>query len=143
METEGSLPHSQQLSTCSRPEPDQSSPQIVIVVVVVIIVMMEVVVVVVVVVVIVVAFVVVVVIAAVVVVGSSGSDTTTSSSSSSSAGGSICSSSTLESEKVKLYPCSRRCPEDCETSRPPHFLHNRLTDGGGNASLTLWPPFTP
>jgi hypothetical protein len=27
MEAEGSLPHSQELSTCPYPEPDQSSPQ--------------------------------------------------------------------------------------------------------------------
>jgi hypothetical protein len=31
----------------------------------------------------------------------------------------------------------------CETSRLPHFLDNRLTDGGKVVSLTLQPPFTP
>jgi hypothetical protein len=37
-------------------------------------------------------------------------------------------------------------PEDplvCETSRVPHFLNNRLTDGGEIVSLTCRPPFTP
>jgi hypothetical protein len=33
-------------------------------------------------------------------------------------------------------------PQGCETSRPPHFLDNRLTDGG-EASLTRRPSFTP
>jgi hypothetical protein len=32
-------------------------------------------------------------------------------------------------------------PLGCETSRLPHFLDNRLTDGG--VSLMRWPPFTP
>jgi hypothetical protein len=31
----------------------------------------------------------------------------------------------------------------CETSRLPHFLDNRLTDGGEVVSLTRQPPFTP
>jgi hypothetical protein len=31
----------------------------------------------------------------------------------------------------------------CETSRLPHFVDNRLTDGGEVVSLTRWPPFTP
>jgi hypothetical protein len=29
------------------------------------------------------------------------------------------------------------------TSRPPHFLENRLTDGGEVVSLTRRPPFNP
>jgi hypothetical protein len=29
-----------------------------------------------------------------------------------------------------------------ETSRPPHCLENRLTDGDESVSLTLCPPFT-
>jgi hypothetical protein len=34
-------------------------------------------------------------------------------------------------------------PQDSETSRLPHFLDNRLTDGGDVVSLTRRPPFTP
>jgi hypothetical protein len=34
-------------------------------------------------------------------------------------------------------------PYGCETSRLPHFLDNRLTDGGKVVSLTRWPAFTP
>jgi hypothetical protein len=34
-------------------------------------------------------------------------------------------------------------PEGCETLRVPHFLDNRLTDGGKVVSLTHRPPFTP
>jgi hypothetical protein len=30
----------------------------------------------------------------------------------------------------------------CETSRLPHFLDNRLTDGGEFVNLTRRPPFT-
>jgi hypothetical protein len=33
-------------------------------------------------------------------------------------------------------------PEGCETLRLPHFLYNRLTDGGEVVSLTRRPPFT-
>jgi hypothetical protein len=33
-------------------------------------------------------------------------------------------------------------PYGCETSRPPHFVDNRLTDGGEVVSLTRRPPFT-
>jgi hypothetical protein len=33
--------------------------------------------------------------------------------------------------------------EGCETSRLPHFLDSRLTDGGEVVSLTRRPPFTP
>jgi hypothetical protein len=36
-----------------------------------------------------------------------------------------------------------RGPEGCETSRLPHFLDNRLTDGGKIVRLTPRPPFTP
>jgi hypothetical protein len=32
--------------------------------------------------------------------------------------------------------------QDCEMSRLPHFLDNRLTDGGEVVSLTRRPPFT-
>jgi hypothetical protein len=34
-------------------------------------------------------------------------------------------------------------PQGCETSRFPHFLDNRLTDGGEVISLTCLPPITP
>jgi hypothetical protein len=34
-------------------------------------------------------------------------------------------------------------PYGCETSRFPHFLDNRLTDGGEFVSLTRRPPFYP
>jgi hypothetical protein len=33
-------------------------------------------------------------------------------------------------------------PNDCETSRFPHFLENQLTDRGEFGSLTIRPPFT-
>jgi hypothetical protein len=33
-------------------------------------------------------------------------------------------------------------PQGCETSRLPHYLDNRLTDGGKVASPTRRPPFT-
>jgi hypothetical protein len=32
---------------------------------------------------------------------------------------------------------------DCETSRIPHFLYNRLTDGSEVVGLTRLPPLTP
>jgi hypothetical protein len=34
-------------------------------------------------------------------------------------------------------------PYGCEAPRFPHFLENRLTDGGEVVSLTGWPPFIP
>jgi hypothetical protein len=34
-------------------------------------------------------------------------------------------------------------PEVCETSRVPHLLDNRLTDGSESVSLMYRPPFTP
>jgi hypothetical protein len=37
----------------------------------------------------------------------------------------------------------REGPQGCETSRVPHFLDNRLTDGGEVVSLMRWPSFTP
>jgi hypothetical protein len=37
----------------------------------------------------------------------------------------------------------REGPYGCETSRPPHFLDNQLTDGGKVISLTCQLPFTP
>jgi hypothetical protein len=46
--------------------------------------------------------------------------------------------------KAKTIPVTR-CggPDRCEKSRLPHFLDNRLTDGGEVFSLTPGPPFTP
>jgi hypothetical protein len=44
--------------------------------------------------------------------------------------------------KAILVTC-RGGPYGCETSRLPHFLENRLTDGGIVVSLTRRPPFTP
>jgi hypothetical protein len=49
------------------------------------------------------------------------------------------------SNKVKSKAISvtgRRGPKDCEKSRLPHFLDNRLTDDGEIVSLTRRPPFT-
>jgi hypothetical protein len=37
----------------------------------------------------------------------------------------------------------RRGAYGCETSRFPHFLDNRVTDGGQVVSLTRRPPFSP
>jgi hypothetical protein len=37
----------------------------------------------------------------------------------------------------------RECLQDCETSRIPHFLDNRFTEGGEVVILTLRPAFTP
>jgi hypothetical protein len=46
--------------------------------------------------------------------------------------------------KGKVLPLTgRRGPQVCETSRLPHFLDSRLTDGGEVVSLTRWPPFIP
>jgi hypothetical protein len=47
--------------------------------------------------------------------------------------------------KVKRYipATGREGPWGCETSRLPHFLDSRLTDGGAVVSLTPRPPFTP
>jgi hypothetical protein len=46
--------------------------------------------------------------------------------------------------KGKAIPVTgREGPEGCETSRLPHYLDNRLTDGGEVVSLTRRPPFTP
>jgi hypothetical protein len=48
------------------------------------------------------------------------------------------------SKKGKAIPVTgHRGPWGCETSRLPHFLDNRLTDGGEVFSLTRRPPFTP
>jgi hypothetical protein len=47
-------------------------------------------------------------------------------------------------KKRKAIPVTdRRDPYGCETSKLPHFLDNRLTDGGEVFSLMHWPPLTP
>jgi hypothetical protein len=49
----------------------------------------------------------------------------------------------LQMVKAKAISVTdREGPEGCETSRLPHFLDNRLTDGG-EVSPTRRPPFTP
>jgi hypothetical protein len=46
--------------------------------------------------------------------------------------------------KGKAIPVTgREGPYVFETSRLPHYLDNRLTDGGEVVSLTRRPPFTP
>jgi hypothetical protein len=47
-------------------------------------------------------------------------------------------------KKGKAIPLTgRKGPPGCETSRFPHFLDNRPTDGGKVVSLMRRPPFTP
>jgi hypothetical protein len=46
--------------------------------------------------------------------------------------------------KDKVIPLTgREGPQGCETLRLPHYLDNRLIDGGKSVSLTCRPPFTP
>jgi hypothetical protein len=45
--------------------------------------------------------------------------------------------------KKAIPATGRGGPQGCETSRLPHFLDNRLTDGGKVVCLTRWSPFTP
>jgi hypothetical protein len=50
----------------------------------------------------------------------------------------------LREKEGKAIPVIGRAgPYICETSRLPHFLDNRLTDGGEVVSLMRRPPFTP
>jgi hypothetical protein len=52
--------------------------------------------------------------------------------------------SSLQGKEGKAIPVTGLgCPQGCETSRLPHFLDNRLTDGGEVVSLKHRPPFTP
>jgi hypothetical protein len=45
--------------------------------------------------------------------------------------------------KSKAIPAiNRGGPQGCEMSRLPHFLDNRLTDGGEDVNLRRRPPFT-
>jgi hypothetical protein len=47
-------------------------------------------------------------------------------------------------KKGKAIPVTGRGgPQGCETSRLPHYLNSRLTDGGKVVSLMRRPPFTP
>jgi hypothetical protein len=47
-------------------------------------------------------------------------------------------------QKVNAIPVTgREGPEGCETSRLPHFLDSRLTDGGEVVSPTRRQPLTP
>jgi hypothetical protein len=47
-------------------------------------------------------------------------------------------------KKGKPIPVTGRGgPQGCETSRLPHFIGNRLRDGGEVVSLKRRPPFTP
>jgi hypothetical protein len=43
----------------------------------------------------------------------------------------------------KAIPVTGRGGPGCETSRFPHFLDNRITDGGEVVSPTSQPPFAP
>jgi hypothetical protein len=46
--------------------------------------------------------------------------------------------------KVNLSPVTGRGGQQgCETSKIPHYLDIRLTDGGKIVSLTRWSRFTP
>jgi hypothetical protein len=46
--------------------------------------------------------------------------------------------------KRQHYPCNRPwSPQGCKMSRFPHFLDNRLTDGGEILSFMWQPPFNP
>jgi hypothetical protein len=46
--------------------------------------------------------------------------------------------------KGKAIPVTGRGgPQGCETSRLPHILDNRLTDGSEAVSLTRRSPYTP
>jgi hypothetical protein len=46
--------------------------------------------------------------------------------------------------KRKAIPITgHEAQQSCETSRVPHYLDNRLTDGSEVVSLTRRPPFTP
>jgi hypothetical protein len=49
-----------------------------------------------------------------------------------------------KSKKSKAIPVAgHEGPQSCETLRVPHYLDNRLKDGGKAVSLTRRPRFTP
>jgi hypothetical protein len=55
----------------------------------------------------------------------------------------LCQCQTGAGQKGKIIPVTgREDPYSCETSRLPHLLDNRLTDGGEVIRLTCRPPFT-
>jgi hypothetical protein len=47
------------------------------------------------------------------------------------------------SKSIAIRASGREVPYGCERLRLPHFLDNRLTDGGNVVSLTRRPRFTP
>jgi hypothetical protein len=49
----------------------------------------------------------------------------------------------MRTEVKKVFVAGRGGPQRCETSRLPHFLYNRLTNGGEAGSLMRRPPFNP
>jgi hypothetical protein len=49
----------------------------------------------------------------------------------------------VESKGRAIPVTDHEGPWGCETSRLPHFLDNRLTDGGEVIGPTRRPPFTP
>jgi hypothetical protein len=50
----------------------------------------------------------------------------------------------VKKKKGKAIPVrGSEGPQGCETSRPPHFLDSRLTDGGEIVIPTRRPPFIP
>jgi hypothetical protein len=51
---------------------------------------------------------------------------------------------TKQNGKGKAIPITgHEGPQRFKRSRFPHFLDNRLTDGGEVVSIMHWPPFTP
>jgi hypothetical protein len=48
---------------------------------------------------------------------------------------------TKQGKAIPLTGCEG--PWGCETSKLPHFLDNRFTDGSEVVSPMRWPPFTP
>jgi hypothetical protein len=50
---------------------------------------------------------------------------------------------TSKRKATRIFVTGRGGPQGCEMSRLPHFLDNRLTDGGEVVSLQRRPPYTP
>jgi hypothetical protein len=55
----------------------------------------------------------------------------------------LCGPCVVSKESRRLVTILLEGPQGCETSRIPHFLYIRLTDGGEVVTLTRPPPFTP